>query len=371
MIGLYLFSIIAKELTDRVKNKKRLILWVGIVTRLPLIIFLFFPDSYSESNVFNYIFLSIFLVFYSSRMIIFPSINSFLRNTFSNKNFGRLFGYATTAKKITIMLFTYALGLIYDANPYSYTFIYPLLGILGIVSIILFVKIPAKIAFEPAEKSPLIISVKKSIEKMLLLLKGNKPFANFETGFMLYGMAFMITQPLISIYFDEILEASYSSFAFYQFYANLIAILTLPFFSKMIHRIDPRIFGIICYSSIFFYLFFFIGTNFFGNSFELAGIELHWSLIVGFSFQGLFLSTMSLLYSIGSSYFCPAEEAYHYQSIHLTLTGIRAIIFPMIGVLLLNYFGFETSFTIALLAVVISITVLGMSYKKNKLKLTK
>lgn len=367
MIGLYLFSIVAKELTDRIKNKKRMLLWVGISTRLPLLIFFLFPENHSQTSVFNYTFLAIFLVFYSSRMIFFPSINMFLRKTFSDENFGKLFGYATTAKKITIMICTYLLGLLYDYNPFLYKYVYPALGILGIASIILFVQIPAKIPFEAIKKENMLISIKKSVQKMFALFKKNKAFARFETGFMLYGIAFMVTQPLIAIYFDEVLKASYSSFAFYQYYANLVAIATLPFLGKFIQRIDPRIFGILCYSSIFLFLLFFISTNYFQFSFLFAGTKLHASLLISFFFHGLFLSTMSLLYSIGSSYFCPAKEAYHYQSIHLTLTGVRALIFPLIGVMLLEKFGFETGFAVALIALIASIIVLSLSYQKHKL----
>lgn len=367
MVGLYLFSIVINELTKRIGNKKKLILYTGLITRLPLLLFLMFPQEQQQTQWYNYGFLAIFLVFYSSRMLIFPSINQFLRLTFSDDNFGKLFGYATTVKKIVIMLCTFLFGIMFDFYPYSYVYLYPVLGILGILSIGVYTYIPVKLPREEDSKQTVAKSVSVAVAKMFGLLKVNKSFARFETGFMFYGVAFMITQPLVSIFFKEVLSASYSSFGFYQFYANFIAIITLPFMGRIIHKTDPRIFGIFCFSSLFFYLLFFIGTSMWPMSFSIHTVDLYVLLVISFTFNGLFLSSMSLLYSIGSSYFCPREDAYHYQSIHLSLTGVRAIIFPMVGVWLYEYYGLYASFSLAFITLLISFVVLKVSHLKQPL----
>ncbi len=46
---------------------------------------------------------------------------------------------------------------------------------------------------------------------------------------------------------------------------------------------------------------------------------------------------MSLLWNIGSAYFCKDGDADTYQSVHLTMVGFRAVFAPIFGIWLYHY----------------------------------
>jgi len=362
----YLASVFFNEYRKRVVNVKKWLRSIGIITRLPLLLFGLFPasPSFYESNTWvSAVFLLIFFVFFSSRTIVFPMINTFLRQNYRFERFGTLYSFATTARKVTIVLSTFVFGLLLDWDNYSFKTMYPLAGILGISSIYLL----TIIKYTPEEitvaKTGYMTVVKEAVVNMKNLIVRNASFRQFEIAFMLYGLAFMTSFPLLSIYFDDVLQLNYSSVAFYQYLFNIVAIIGLPFSGRLIDIIDTRSFGMITYSAMGLQIFFFWMTDYFPYSFEVFGLHLHYTLIGSYFFYGIFVATMSLLFNIGSAYFAKHEDVSNYQSTHLTLTGIRAGIFPFLGVWLFEMWGFAACFAVGVMAIIASLFVLRRSLK--------
>jgi hypothetical protein len=81
-------------------------------------------------------------------------------------------------------------------------------------------------------------------------------------------------------------------------------------------------------------------------------------------FHGLFAATMVLLWNIGSAYFGKVDEADIYQSTHLFLTGVRALVAPLFGIWLFELFGFTVTFSVAILLTLIGIGMLIWSYRR-------
>jgi len=170
---------------------------------------------------------------------------------------------------------------------------------------------------------------------------------------------------VVTIFYNY-LELNYSGVAFYKNAFNVIAIILLPVFGKLIGKIDVRIFAIITYSALLLYYFFMGLTEYFPGYFEFFGIKLYYFLLVSVIFNGIFTASMALLWYIGSAYFCKSEEAADYQSIHLSLTGVRAIFTPIVGILFYRMLNFTGTFTISIISLIIAITITYISYKKRK-----
>jgi len=270
-----------------------------------------------------------------------------------------------------MLVTTFAYGLLLDANPYSYVYVFPIISVLGITSVYLL----SLIKYDPDEaltpSSGFMKSIGYSLKGMYVVLKGNKPYLHFEIAFMLYGFAFMVTYPVITIFFYEGLELNYTSVAFYRNAYNILAIILLPFAGKLLGNIDPRRFGILTFSSLFFYVFFLILTRIFPGYFEVWKIKVYYLLVFYIIFHGVFAATMVLLWNIGSAYFAPANQAGTYQSIHLSLTGFRSIFAPLLGVLFYELAGFTITFSIGLLSVTAGMALLYWSYRNDRGNLTK
>lgn len=362
--------IFINELIRRTKNKAKMLRKTAIITRLPLVLLIFFPRSETAMNgesYFHLIFLLIFLIYYLASPIIYPTINQFLKNTYRHENFGKLYSRTTSVNKIVMLIITFAYGLWLDINPFAYTIVYPIIAIIGILSVFLLAKIPYQ-EKDIIIKKPFFEAVKNSISRMNHLIIGNKPYLHFELGFMLYGFAFMSTAAIITMYYNDILHLNYSSVAFYKNGYNIIAIVLLPFFGRLIGKIDPRKFAVITFASMLFYLSALAITQYFPSFIDVLNIRLYYWMLVYIFFHGIFAATMSLLWFIGSAYFGKNEDAGDLQSVHLSLTGIRAVFAPIIGIFFYQWFGFTITFSIAIFSLFLAVLLMVWSYKKFKVK---
>jgi len=366
----FIFLIFFNELIRRIKNKKRMIRAISIFTRLPLIIFLFFPINYQDfivSPIYNYIFLIVFLIFYLADPIIFPTTNLLLKNNYRHENFGKLYSYSMTINKIIAFITTFIYGFLLDIDNYLFVKIYPLMGFLGIISLYLLSEIKYNDKYEELIKISLFSSISKSFRNMVNIIKRDKSFRDFEIGFMLYGFAFMVTVTIITLFFDEVLNLNYSSVAFYKNFYLVIAIILTPLFGKLIGKIDPRKFAVYTFFAMLISILGLILTEIFPFNIEFLGIKFYWMLLSYVIFYGVFTATMALLWNIGSAYFCEDNEADMYQSIHLSATGFRGIFAPIIGIIIYEIIGFLGTFIIAIGALSTAIFVMFWSYNKRKI----
>ena len=364
---LFLFLVLINEFLKRIKNRKLLLRTTAILSRLPLLLIFFFPanaEAYQSSD-YHLLFLALYLIYYAGNIIIYPNINYLLKSNYAHQNFGKLYSYATSLNKIVMLLITFAYGILLDADNYVFRIIIPITAILAIISVFVLSLIE-----QPAEsvipKTDILSAVKKSISEMLNILKSNTAYRHFEVGFMLYGFSFMISVTVITIYFYDALNLNYSSVAFYRNAYNILAIILLPYFGKLLGNIDPRKFAALTYATITLYIFAVLITEYFPYHFEIMGITIYYTLIMYVIFHGLFAATMVLLWNIGSAYFCRPSEAGTYQSLHLSLTGFRAIFSPLLGVFFYELFGFTITFSIAIFCLLLAMLLMRWSYTREK-----
>jgi Na+/melibiose symporter-like transporter len=365
----FIFLVFINEFIKRSSNKKKMLRWTGILTRGPLILLYFFPrnpELLYEAHIYHYLFLGLFLIYYFGNTIIYPLINLFLKNQYSHEKFGNLYGYATSLNKIVMMVATFLYGLLLDFDGFAYTYVFPAVALLGTGSVFLLSEINYKPANDGVFKSGFFQSIGTSIKTMVSIIKTNKPYRDFEIGFMFYGFSFMITVTVITIFLERALHLNYSSVAFYKNAYNILAIILLPYTGKLLGQIDPRKFAIITFSSLLLYIFFMTLTEYFPTNYIISGIEIYPMLVAGYFFYGIFAATMALLWFIGSAYFCKAEDAGDYQSVHLSLTAVRAMFAPLLGVFFYELIGFTATFFLAMVSLAVGIFVMQWSYHKEK-----
>ncbi len=366
----FVFTVVIHELLKRYK-KKTILRMTALITRLPMLLIIVFPRELLPAKdmvFYHYFFLVIFLCYYLAMPIVYPIINSILKNNYSHSHFGKLYSYAAMTNKIVMMITTFVFGWMLDADPFLFVYIYPVIGVLGIFSLFL-LSFAVKVDYlQTCEK---ILSMRESLRKsfrdMKAIIKFNKPYRDFELGFMLYGFSFMLTVAIITLFLVEKLGLNYTSLAFYKNSYNLIAILLLPVFGKLIDRVDPRKFAAFTFFTLLMYLFFMGLTEYYPYYFDIGAYRFYYLVVISFAWNGLFAATMSLLWNIGSAYFCKDDDAGAYQSVHLSMVGIRAMIAPLFGIWLYQYIGFSGVFALGVLLLILSITVMFWSLRRDRL----
>jgi len=360
-----IFSVFFNEFLKRIKNKQKVFIYTGLITRTPLLLLFFFPElsAYTAPNgyIYHIVFLVIFFIFHSAQPVVLPLINLFLKSNYEHHNFGKLFSYSTMINKIVLLLATFFFGLLLDYDNFSFRYVYPFLGILGIFSMYLLSRIKFVTMEEDFPAIGFFRSLKMSYNELTSILKQNKAFRDFQTGFMFYGFAFMSSMVLITLFYEKVLHLNYSSVAFYKNFYNIIAIVLLPVFGKLLGRIPLKKFSILTFAFMFMTILLTMLTQHFPFYLEILGIKLFLFLLVANIFYGFFAAAMPLLWGIGSAYFCKSEEVATYQSIHLTMTGLRGSIVPFLGVLIYQNTGFTFTFFIGLISLIIAILVMSYS----------
>ncbi len=361
-----LFSILFHELLRKVIKTQKMLILVALITRLPLLMFSFFPAAQTPGSIYPSIFLGIFLLYYLSTPIIFPTINLLLKNSYEHANFGRFYSYAASVNKVIMMVATFFFGFWLDINPTVYRFVYPLLGVLGIVSVVLLSMIPYKKPESSLTRAPIFQGIRSSLRNIQFIIVTNKPFRDFEIGFMFYGFAWMSTAAVITIFFSKELDLNYTSLAIYKNVYNVLAIVLLPYFGALLGKIDPRKFASITFASLMVYFGFLAVTSVWQGSAQLGDFTLFYWLIPTYVGYGFFAATMALLWSIGSAYFCRPEESGYYQSLHLTLTGFRAIFAPVVGIWFYEKLGFFLTFAAGVVSLLFGISWMLISMKRHR-----
>lgn len=360
----FLFSMVANEVMRRFPNRKSLLRTLVIISKLPLVGLAFFPDVTDQGlpQVYHILFLVIFLFYYLSKIAVMPSINQYLKGNYRHENFGRLFSFSVSVQKVAMMVATFVVGLLLDWDPNSYRIFYPIVGVMAIISVFQLTKIEFKQKLEPVT-TPLWQSVGQSVRRIYCILRDNIPFRHMEMGFIIYGLAWMSTHAVITIFYEKALDLNYSSVAFYKNAFNLVAIMFLPFFGRVIGKKDPRRFALITFGSLMLFILFTALTQYFTWHVEIFGIKLYAMLIIGVLFNGIFMGSMPILWGIGSSYFCKADEAADYQSVHLFLTGLRALVAPIMGIKLYEMWGFPMTYLTGICILVLAILLMIYSAK--------
>lgn len=370
-MGVFVFLIIFNEFIRRTVDKRKMLRRTALLTRLPMLLIIFFPTSaeaYTETSIVHFVFLGVFLIYYLGTVIIYPTTNLLLKNNYTHLRFGYLFSVATTAKNIIMLLSALAYGMFLDVYPYGFVYAYPFVGILGLGGLMLLSKISFLPSPELKIRKSFSGSLKESAKRLMSILKNNKPYFDFEIGFMLYGFAFMLSINVIHIYYVEVLELNNRSVAFYRNSYYILTIFMLPFFGKLIGRIDPRKFAALTFASMILYIFFLMLTGSFPAHIEIAGYKIFWMMMPYILFHAIFAATMGILWTIGSAYFCDKQDAGDYQAVHLFLTGIRGWIAPMFGIFFFDIFGFNATFSLTMMLLMIGIFVMFYSMKNSTTK---
>ena len=86
----------------------------------------------------------------------------------------------------------------------------------------------------------------------------------------------------------------------------------------------------------------------------LGSSYVNYIVYFAFFIYGIAMSAMVISWNISSIYFAGSEDVSMYQSVHVTLTGLRGLIMPFLGYLILKYFGIQVVFAVAFIIFVFS-----------------
>ncbi|MEA2096840.1 MAG: MFS transporter [Candidatus Cloacimonadota bacterium] len=331
-----LFSIWWGKALERSKSISKFFVLTAFVGRLVLL-FMLFTHSY-----YSYLIIMIFVFSFNS--LLSPAQNSIYRNNISAENRGVLFGYTASLVTLIAIIFSYSAGKLMDINEDWFRYIFSVAGLMGCVSSLLM----AMIKIENKKYNTAKLKLKQffitPIMSTVNILKKNRDFAIFQRNYFIYGIGFMIILPAIPKFLVEYLKMDYSqTFMAKGIISQLGILLLAPIAGKIHDKKNPSFFTFLAFFTLGCYpLILLISSFLIGSGIENYAVYFAY-LIFGIGMSGIIIS-----WNMSSIFFAGDDDVSMYQSVHVTLTGLRALIVPFMGYLILRYFGVRVVFIVSI-----------------------
>lgn len=328
------------------KNKKFLIIFGYLIGRA---IFLF---SFLITN--SKIFLIFLFFFHGLFSIQVPVFNSFLQTKFKG-NRGYVFGITRMILILFIMITSTIVGKILEISPSSYKTILMFISLTSFLTYSIYLILESKNSYTIQQIPPfkgLISGINKIFQ--------NTDFIFFEIVFMVYGFAFMFMVPAVPIYLLKKMNFSYSQMSFVQgILAQIVILFITPFVGRLYDKINVWKVGTFSFLSLVLYPLFFTLSSIYKSSLFVYPAFLAYSLG---------LSGVNVLWNVGSITFSKYEgNSFLYQAFHVSLTGIRGIIGPLLGYLILSSMGLIWNFIFSIILFAAAAMINFLYSKKAKI----
>jgi MFS family permease len=254
---------------------------------------------------------------------------------------GAVFGRLNAFEILGTVLAVKTAGLLLDADPRLLRVVFPAAAAVGFLGMLRL----ARVRWARGPRTPPgFETMLGAWRASLRLLLRDRGFLLYECAFMVYGMGFLMSQPLLVIYAEGTLRASYDVWTWASGFAFPVAqLLVVPLAGRLVDAI-----GVMRATSIAFAVL----AAFFAAMPFVSGAG---ALVAAFALFGVAMAGVNVGWSLGPLHFAPEGKARVYGSVHLLLVGVRSALAPFLGYAIREWislpFAFGTSAALVLLAV--------------------
>jgi predicted MFS family arabinose efflux permease len=252
-----------------------------------------------------------------------------------------MFGLFMVANLLAAGLAAKCVGYLLDADPRWVRVIYPAAAASGIAAFLLMGRIRWRRSREArrlaaAASEGVLKAMRGAWRETFRILREDKAFRTYERGFMLYGLGFLSSYPLIVLYAEERLRLSYGAYTWALSVAFPLAQIGG---AAIFGRLSDRL-GVVRTTAISFVLLsaFFGLMPLVGSAVALAAASMLWGVAMG---------GVNVGWSLGPLHFAPDGQAHMYGAVHFCLVGIRSLIGPFLGFAMRDLFGFPPAFALS------------------------
>ena len=252
-----------------------------------------------------------------------------LRTTVWQANYPRenrafVAGKIATVQALVLAGVALGIGQAMDTNEQSFRWVYPIAASFGIIGAWIYSKIRV-------ENHCTILDDERTLSnqasflpwKTFGLLLENKPFAKYMGCQFVFGVGnLMLMAPLIVILNDQFTFDYLEEILIVTIIPILMIPLSTPFWAKLLNRTH-----VLTFRSIHSWFFVFSSLCI-GLSIATHTITGLW---VGAAIRGIGFGGGVLAWNLGHQDYAPVEQSSRYMGLHVTLTGIRGLLAPALG----------------------------------------
>jgi MFS family permease len=234
-------------------------------------------------------------------------------------------GRTLIASAIVMAATGLAIGFLMDTSETAFRYIYPLAAVIGIWAALLYrrIRVRGHHGLLRAERDN-TTSGTLNTSLFWRVLRNDALFRRYQLWMFVFGGGNMMITSLLVLVLAEQLQVSRLAQVFIISSLPLIVMpLATPFWSRRLDRMH-----VIQYRATNSWIFVAAATCIWWGALS-SSIAV---LALGTALWGTGFAGGVLSWNLGHNDFAPPEEVTHYMSVHVTLTGMRGVISPILGV---------------------------------------
>ena len=255
-----------------------------------------------------------------------------LRSTVWRANYPRharatMAGKLAAVQAVIMALIAYAIGSAMNYNDEAFRYMYPIAAAIGLIGVSVYsgMRMRGHKALLNAEKKSQQNSTtlfNPFVWRQILL--DDTRFRRYMTCMFVFGTAnLMVGAPLIIMLKDQFHLSQSISVAIMTTIPLLLMPLSIPIWSRLLDRVN-----ILQFRAIHSWAFVISTAIVFGAAITMQP----WLLFIAAAAKGIAFGGGVLAWNLGHHDFATIDKASQYMGIHVTLTGIRGLLAPIIGV---------------------------------------
>jgi MFS family permease len=316
----------------RAWGMQRLVIRMTLMGALPgfLVPWVDQVPGWSAATVFTALMATSHLLYSAMRM----GQSNLYRATYPLAERGRAIGWLLFASFLTMVPTVQAAGWLVDqrfGNPENYRWLFPLAGALAMVGTWFYARIRLLEPFDTGRPT----TWRAAVADLHRVFHQDRVYMLFQLGFFLSGSAFFMANHIVLKLSEDRLDFHARELALVTaVIPQLTLAITSPIWGKVLDRLGIMHLRLLISITMTIYM-----ACFFGGLWW----SIPWLMFLGAVLRGMSEGAGQVTWALASVQFAPrSEDVPVYSSIHFTLNGLRGLVMPWIGTLLLPLMGVNT-----------------------------
>jgi hypothetical protein len=255
---------------------------------------------------------------------VIPAWMEIFKTNFESKTRSKVFALGQGLDYLSSALLPIGIGLLLDDYTAAWRILIPLTAVLGLASSVFLLRLPQIPPLQRAQKTSLKEELFKPWKQAYHILKNRPDFATYQWGFMLGGAGLMVMQPIIPIFFVDVLNLSYTKMLLAMGACKALGYAAAsPFWIPLFHRWN---------------LYFFSGSvTLLAAAFPwliLLSPFHPWLIYLAYVLYGIMQAGSELSWHLSGPLFSGDKDSSPYSMTNVLTVGIRGCIAPPLGSLL-------------------------------------
>ncbi|TET38764.1 MAG: MFS transporter [Planctomycetota bacterium] len=303
-----------------------------------------------------YFFIGLIVWVNLNHAMFLPAQNMVFRSNYRGEVRGVLYARAQMVRMVIAASTALSVGYLLHRKPEMFTYVFAVSGIIGMIGLLLFSMMPRNTEMENRKSGRMPKAKGNPFADFFQIMRRDRFFRKYETYFFMYGIAFMMTHPLVAPFVKHRLGANWVQAPWiFVVIQSGVMIIFVPLFGRLLDRTNAVPVATLA----------FICLAFWPISLSVA-MSIPFAYVAAFFF-GLGMAGVDIAWMLGAQTFATKDKIQSYHAVHVTLVGLRAIIAPFVGYGLMRIIGYHATFAFAgCLFLLAAMFMIGLNRQRAK-----